>query len=147
MHTGVVLGLSKLKENITIDDGIWNKGYKAEIFILEASVGFPLIDKKSFKIAPYFGIDSTIINGKKEIYLSDAYRLEERYNVEFNNTTFLLGLNFDIKIKPKMLEYYYVTIGYAYYLPNFEKKYDRFNGDIHLLSFGWGRFSRPKKRV
>jgi hypothetical protein len=143
------IGFSKTKDSIQFKDGTWRKDAQVRVFLPEASLGYATIDNRFFKVAPFVGISSTDISPTDY----DKKKYPEYENIELTfTTTYTLGLNLDFKLgsfKKKKSEpsYGFVRVRYAYNKPQFNWKYNGFDGDFHYLTIGVGGFIRGIKRI
>lgn len=146
------IGFSKTLNNWDYGDGVWEEDSQVRVFLPEASVGYTILNNKSFKISPFAGIASTNI-GPTEYDLDEEPGLEN-VNLDFT-ATYNLGVNLDIKLgksKNAMVSngpedsYWFLRLRYSYNSMGFEKKYDGFNGNMHYLTIGLGGIGRAIKR-
>lgn len=145
------IGFNKTKKDVDYSVGVWEKGSSAMVFFPEASLGYKTYENDQYKVSPFLGIGSMAITPpfKKT---EDTPELEE---VELSfTTTYMLGINFDIKLGKKheskydpKTSYGFLRIRYAYGLPQFSKKYNGMTGNMHYITIGIGGMSRGVKRV
>jgi hypothetical protein len=141
-------GFFKTKIDIPYESGVWNRGSKVRIIIPELSAGYIVSNNEDLKIAIFIGIGLSDIMPSE----NDVNKNPDLENAELKfSTTYTLGLNYDIKLGPavKVKEganlverYFIIRIGYEYYFPQFQWKYDGFNGGIQSLTLGFGMFDR-----
>ncbi len=122
------------------------------VYLPEASVGYIILDNKTFKIAPFAGISGTDVAPTQNDL--DKIAGLEKAELKFK-TTYTPGLNLDIKLGPSKTpmvssgqeqSYWFLRLRYAYNAPNFEKKYNGINGSMHYITVGIGGFGRRIKR-
>jgi len=143
------IGFNKTKKDFDYSLGVYEKGSSTMVFLPEASFGYAALDNNKFKIAPFLGIGAMDISppmGKTE----KTPELKE-VSLKFA-TTYLIGLNFDVKLgkkdylfRPKS-SYFFLRIRYGYSIPRFSKKYDEILGNMHYITIGIGGFSKGLKR-
>jgi hypothetical protein len=147
------IGIGKMRDSISIGSTIWEKGSTINIFIPEASIGYVVHDGNHFKIAPYAGIAATLLT-PTEAAIDDH---PEYKNISRSATTYAIGMNVDLKLgKPKSKvhmvsagpedAFWFLRIRYGYGIPQFDKKYENFSGNVHYISVGLGGFGRKLKR-
>lgn len=142
------IGFSRTKDSILFKDGTWRKDAQVRVFLPEASLGYTTIDSRLFKVAPFVGISSTDISPTDY----DKKKYPEYENVELAfTTTYTFGLNLDFKLgkfKKKKPEpsYGFVRVRFAYNKPQFNWKYNGFDGDFYYLTIGVGGLARGNKR-
>jgi len=155
LYAGANMGVSKAKNDFTYDDAVLSNGSKIGIGILEATVGHAFLDKKFLKFVPFVGIASISIARKREDGFANT-KPDPTKRFYIDKVSPLLGINLDFKtFKSKQPETsphgksgIYDTslrLKYAYYFPQFEKKYDAFGGNIHSLTLGISGIFRKKK--
>jgi hypothetical protein len=146
------IGRGQTKDDISYASGTWEKGSEYDVLLPEASVGYLIFENNLWKIAPFIGISSTEI-GPVYFDIVDNPELEKAI-LDFS-TTFTLGLNADIKLgqskvpmfaQKQKQRYWMVRMRYAFNMPQFDDKYDGYNGNLHYLTVGFGRFFRKTKR-
>ena len=147
------IGIGKTRDDMTISSTTWEKDAKANFFIPEASIGYVIHDADRFKIAPYLGIAASLITPtERSIDENPEYK-----NVDVSATTYSCGMNVDLKLGSgsggvKMVSadpeeaFWFVRLRYGYGMPQFEKKYGFFEGNVHYISIGIGGFGRKLKR-
>jgi len=130
--------------------GTWEKGSRTEVFLPEASLGYVAYNDNRFKLSPFAGIGSMDISPPTK----DTEETLELKDVSLGpTTTYVLGINFDIKFGPKntskyrpKTNYVFMRIRYAYCIPRFEKKYNEMSGNMHYITIGFGGVARGLKR-
>lgn len=144
------IGINKTKKDFGYSLGTWEKGSRSTVFLPEASVGYVIYNDNRFKFSPFAGIGAMNIgptsNASEKIPELDEVKLEF-------TTTYMIGVNFDIKFGPKhtpanspKTSYGFIRIRYAYNIPRFENKYDGMTGNMHYITIGFGGMSRGMKR-
>ncbi len=146
------IGLGSTNDSIPFKDGTWRKDAKASTFLPEASIGYTVVENKIIKLVPFLGIASMEISPSQ----SDIKKYPEYENVHLKlTTTYTFGLNLDFKIakakkvinRPNERSYWFLRLRYAYNKPQFEQKYNRFNGDFHYITIGIGALGRQQKEA
>jgi hypothetical protein len=146
------IGFSQTRKDIAYDNGVWEKGSQVRVYLPEASLGYVVFNNRYLKIAPFAGIASMSI-GPTEHDTKEEPDLKKA-NLTFT-TTYAAGLNLDIKpgewkkSKPKYRQnqdYWFVRVRYALTLPQFDWKYDDYNGVMNYITIGVGIFTRKNKR-
>jgi len=144
------IGFNKTKQDFNYSLGSWTKGSRTTVFLPEASLGYVTYNNNRFKISPFAGIGSTDISPPTK----DTEKTPELKEVSLEfTTTYILGINFDIKFGPKhtpdyspKTSYGFMRIRYGYSIPSFEKKYDGMTGNMHYITIGFGGMARGVKR-
>jgi len=140
------IGFSKTRYDIPYKSTTWGKGKQANIFIPEISLGYTVLDNKLVKMSPFAGFSGLGISSVK----NDIEKNSKLEDVERWTTTYVLGLNFDFKIKNVKSRYnngyLYIRLRYSYALPNFDKKYNNYGGNVHFITIGIGQLGRFMKR-
>lgn len=146
------IGFSRTLDSITFNNNsTWRKDSKAQIFLPEASLGYVTLENKKLKLIPFLGISSTDITPIQ----ADIKKIPEYENVGLKfTTTYTVGLNLDFKLgkarrvinRPAEPSYWFLRIRYAYNKPQFDRRYNRFNGAFHYLTIGIGALERRSKR-
>ena len=144
------IGFGKTKKEFDYSLGIWEKGSRTMVFLPEASLGYVAYNDNRFKLSPFAGIGSMDISPP----LNDTKKTPELKEVSLEfTTTYILGINFDIKFGPKntpkyrpKTSYGFMRIRYGYSIPRFEKKYEGMTGNMHYITIGFGGMSRGLKR-
>jgi len=145
------IGFNKTKKDFNYSLGTWEKGSRTLVFLPEASLGYVAYNDNRFKLSPFAGIGamdiSPTIKDKEE-----TPQLKE-VSLEFT-TTYIIGINFDIKFGPKHTPQYrpkasygFIRIRYGYSIPRFETKYDGMTGNMHYITIGFGFMGRGLKKV
>ena len=144
------IGFNKTKKDMDYTMGTFEEGSRTMVFLPEASLGYVVYNDNRFKLSPFAGIGSMDISATS-IDVDEVPELEE-VALEFT-TTYILGINFDIKFGPKKTPKYspkssygFMRIRYAYCMPQFENKYDGMTGNMHYITIGFGGMSRGLKR-
>ena len=143
------IGFNRTKKDFDYSTGIYKKGSSIMVFLPEASLGYAALDNNRFKLAPFVGIGSMDVSPS----LGKTEKIPELKEVSLEfTTTYLAGLNFDVKFgkkgylfRPKS-SYGFLRIRYGYSIPRFSKKYDGIFGDMHYITIGVGGFARGLKR-
>jgi hypothetical protein len=143
-------GINETKRDFVYSKGTWKKGSGATVFLLEASLGYVAYNNNRFKVSPFAGIGSMNI-GPSDKATAETPEIEE-VSLDFT-TTYLVGINFDVKFGPKhrpeynpKTSYLFMRIRYGYSVPTFEKKYDGMTGNMHYVTIGFGSMARGAKR-
>ncbi|MCX6250937.1 MAG: hypothetical protein NTX61_09300 [Bacteroidetes bacterium] len=146
------IGFSKVRTDIPYDNGTWKRNAQVRVYLPEASFGYVVLNIKHLKIAPFAGIGSTDIGPTQ----NDVTKESGLKKVELKfTTTYTMGLTLDLKLgnskksKAKYIpeqSFFFVRVRYAYTLPQFDWKYNGFNGNMHYITIGFGSFSRKIKR-
>jgi len=144
------IGFNKTKKDFDYSLGTWQKGSGTMVFLPEASLGYVAYNDNRFKISPFAGIGSMDISPPTND-TEETPELKE-VSLEFT-TTYIVGINFDIKFGPKHIPHYspktsygFMRIRYGYSIPRFEKKYDGMTGNMHYITIGFGGMERGLKR-
>ena len=144
------IGFNKTKKDFDYSLGTWEKGSRTIVFLPEASLGYVVHNDNRFKLSPFAGIGLMDISPPTKD-IDETPELEE-VKLEFS-TTYVLGINFDIKFGPKHVpdfspkaSYAFIRIRYGYSMPQFENKYDGMTGNMHYITIGFGGIGRGLKR-
>lgn len=144
------IGFNKTKKDFNYSLGTWEKGSRTMVFLPEASLGYVAYNDNRFKLSPFAGIGSMDISPTTKDK-EETPELKE-VSLEFT-TTYIIGINFDIKFGPKhatkyspKTSYGFMRIRYGYSIPRFEKKYDGMTGNMHYITIGFGGMARGLKR-
>ena len=120
------------------------------VFLPEASIGYVTYNDNRFKVSPFAGIGAMDI-GPTLNATEETPGLDE-VELEFT-TTYMVGINFDIKFGAKKTPAYspktsygFMRIRYAYNIPRFDKKYVGMTGNMHYITIGFGGMARGLKR-
>lgn len=145
------IGFSKTKKDVPYNNGIWEKGSQVRVFLPEASLGYVVLDNKIAKITPFAGFSGTAFLATD----NDEEKNPElkKAGLKFTNT-YTAGVNLDIKLgtsKTEMVSfneesYWFLRLRYGYNLPQFQKRYNGYNGAMHYITVGIGGFGRAIKR-
>ncbi|MGI6479631.1 MAG: hypothetical protein ACOX0M_09355 [Salinivirgaceae bacterium] len=141
---------NKTKKDFSYSLGTWEKGSKTTGYLLEASLGYATYNSNRFKLSPFAGIGTMNISPTTK----DIEKTPELKEVSLNfTTTYIAGINFDIKFGPKhtpkyspKTSYWFMRIRYGYTIPRFEKKYHGMSGNMHYITIGLGNMERNVKR-
>jgi hypothetical protein len=144
------IGFNKTKKDFDYSLGTWEKGSRTTVFLPEASLGYVTYNDNRFKLSPFAGIGSMNISPTTK----DTEQTPELEEVSLDfTTTYILGINFDIKFGPKhtpdyspKASYGFIRIRYGYSMPQFDKKYDGMTGNMHYITIGFGGMGRGLKR-
>jgi hypothetical protein len=148
---GYSYGASRTREEIPIKGIVWDNDLRANIHRGNLFVGHGLLNNKTFRMTPFFGIALVSIRShepnKYDFDFEDSILYEK---VRFEKGAYLFGLMLDIKTTRNSNEsdtsYGAIRLKYSYYIPHFEKKYGVFNGNIHCITVGIGGVSRGNKK-
>lgn len=145
------IGFSRTLHDIPFSSGTWLDHSQVRVFLPEASVGLDLLDTKFFKLVPFAGISATDISPTEY----DRGRIAEYDDVGLDFTsTYTYGINLDFKLGSGngMImggpedSYWFVRVRYAYNQPQFNKKYQGYDGNFHYITIGVGGFGRKLVR-
>ena len=144
------IGFNKTKTNHEYSLGTFEKGSRLRVFLPEASLGYVVHNDNRFKLSPFVGIGSMDISPPT----ADKEEIPELKEVSLEFTsTYIMGVNFDIKFGKKdtpaynsKTNYGFMRIRYGYSIPNFEKKYIGVYGNMHYITIGFGVMTRGSKR-
>ena len=144
--------LTRTKDSIVFNSATWHTRAQASLSRAEASIGYVTLERKRLVVTPFIGIGLTSFIPTSE----DKEKIPEYENIGLKHaTTYTLGLTTDIKIGksiPSLVTnqngqtYVFIRLRYAYNMPNLERKYMGFNGNIHALTVGVGLFRREMVR-
>jgi len=144
------IGFNYTKKDFNYSLGTWEKGSGTMVFLPEASLGYVAYNDNRFKLSPFAGIGSMDISPTTND-TEETPELKE-VSLEFT-TTYVLGINFDIKFGPKntpkyspKTSYGFMRIRYGYSMPSFNKKYDDMSGNMHYITIGFGVMARGLQR-
>lgn len=144
------IGFNKTKKDFDYSLGTFEKGSRTMVFLPEASIGYVTYNENRFKVSPFAGIGAMDI-GPTLNATEETPGLDE-VELEFT-TTYMVGINFDIKFGAKKTPAYspktsygFMRIRYAYNIPRFDKKYDGMTGNMHYITIGFGGMARGLKR-
>jgi hypothetical protein len=141
------LGFTTLLRDVESPDRIWLKGADAEVVLWEFSVGYAALETRKIKLVPFTGIGGFNIEPPKEQIDKEPDLGTFRMN---SKTTFTVGANLDIKLG--RCNYPFVTFSgrentrwilrlrYEYAIPHFTPIYPGYNGNMHLITIGFGAF-------
>jgi hypothetical protein len=144
------IGFNKTKKDFDYSLGTFEKGSRTMVFLPEASLGYVTYNDNRFKISPFAGIGAMYIG--PTLNASEETPELEEVELEFT-TTYMVGINFDIKFGAKKTPAYspktsygFMRIRYAYNIPRFDKKYDGMTGNMHYITIGFGGMARGLQR-
>lgn len=144
------IGFAKTKQDLNYSLGVWEKDSRVMVFLPEASLGYVAYNDNRLKFSPFAGIGSMDISPTT----NDTEKIAELKEVSLEfTTTYVLGINFDIKFGPKntpdyipKTNYGFIRVRYAYAMPRFEKFYDGMTGNMHYITIGFGGVTRGLRR-
>jgi len=145
------IGFSRTNDSITTKKASWRPNASARVFIPGITLGYYLIDKKSFKLCPFFGISSSSIG--PALFKADK---KENKNVGFDFTsTLTYGISMEIYLNEERETAsnwisrgrHYFRVSYTFYQPHFEKKYAGYAGNMHSITLGYVMFENPRWRI
>lgn len=145
------IGFSKTKTALPYNYGVWEKGSQVRVFLPEASLGYVVLDNKFTKITPFAGYAGTgFLPTDNDV---DENPDLKRAGLKITNT-FTAGINVDIKLgksKTQMVSYneesyWFLRLRYGYNLPQFQNRYNGYEGAMHYITVGIGGFGRAIKR-
>lgn len=145
------MGSGDLRDSILYESTRWEKDAHMDINIMGASIGYNLYKNPRVKTIPFIGISSTSIHpGANDIKKNPQYK-----NIDLNTTTYSIGLNLEYQpfSGPRFHSGFseepeiFVRLGYCYYLPQFDKRYQGFSGNIHNVTLSIGLNYRKIKRM
>lgn len=144
------IGFNKTKKDFDYSIGTFEKGSRTMVFLPEASIGYVTYNDNRFKVSPFAGIGAMDIG--PTLKATEATPELEEVELEFT-TTYMIGINFDIKLGAKKTPEYrpktsygFIRIRYAYNIPSFDAKYDGMTGNMHYITIGFGGMLRGLKR-
>ncbi len=132
------VGFLKSKKNFEYSLGTYEKGSGMITVLGEASLGYTVYNNDKFKISPSAGIG--IIGIEASTFKTMQTPELEEISIG-TNATYVLGLNFDIKLESfYLLPHLYnsIKIKYGYCMPSFEKEHDGMTGNMHYITVGYG---------
>jgi len=145
------IGFSKTKTGVPYNTGVWEKDSQVRLYLPEASLGYVIVDNKIAKLTPFAGYAGTAFlpTDNDQEKNSDL----KKAGLQFTNT-FTAGMNVDIKLgrsKTEMVfyneeSYWFLRLRYGYNLPQFQKRYNGYDGAMHYITVGIGGFGRAIKR-
>ncbi len=140
------IGFNKSKTDVDYSLGTFEKDSRTMVFLPETSLGYAVLDNNRFKISPFAGIGAMDI-GPTTAATEKIPELSEAA-LEFT-TTYMAGINLDIKFGKKKTPAYspkagygFMRIRYAYNMPQFERNYPGITGNMHYITIGFGAFAR-----
>ena len=145
------IGFSKTKTDVPYNNGLWEKGKQARVYLPEASLGYVVLDNKIVKLTPFAGFAGTAFLPTE----NDIQENKELKKAGLNFTnTYIAGINLDIKLgasKSSMVSYnevgyWFLRLRYGYSQPQFQKRYNSYNGAMHYITIGIGGFGRSITR-
>lgn len=143
------IGSNKTNKDINYSVGTFEKGSRLSMIIAEASLGYVVYNDDRFKLSPFGGIGYIGLSPSAD----DVKKIPQLEEIEYNNSTYILGVNCDIKFGRKNVPKYnpkatysFIRIRYAYCFPNFEKKYVGMTGNMHYITVGYGLGGKGLKR-
>lgn len=145
------IGFSRTKDSLHFPAGIWKKGAQARIYLPEASLSYPLLESRRFKLSPFAGIASCSFapteNDRNKNLVNDDVELKFTTAYTFGlNVDWKLGKSYSGLVAANEDAYWFLRIRYAFNSPQFKNKYTGFNGNLHAVTIGIGGFGRPVKR-
>lgn len=145
------IGFNSTKKDVDYSLGTWEEGSRSMVVFPEASLGYVVYNDNKFKISPFAGIAGMDIS-PISVDIDKTPELKE-VSLEFT-TTYLAGINFDLKFGPKNIpafnpkaSYAFMRLRYAYGATSFEKKYVGMAGNMHYITIGLGVMARGLKRT
>jgi hypothetical protein len=147
MYMREYIGFSSTKDSLHFEGANWRKNAKASITLMEASLGYAIINNRFLKMSPFAGLSYTDISPTEK----DKNKYPEYENIGLKySLTYTLGFNADFKLQFMQRSddpsYTFVRLRYAYNKPQFTKRYPGFDGNYHYLTIGVGAFIRNTKR-
>jgi len=143
------IGFNSTKKDFYYSKGIWGRGSQMRVFLPEASLGYAVINSNRCQLLPFAGIAGMEISPPSH-YTDKEPELDE-VSLHFT-TTWVLGLNFDLKLGRKppawnpSTSYGFIRFRYSFCLPQFAGKYKGVSGCMHYLTVGIGVLARGTKR-
>ena len=113
------------------------------VFLPEASLGYVAYNDNRFKLSPFAGIGSMDISPPTKD-TEETPELKE-VSLEFT-TTYIIGINFDIKFGPKHTPKYSPKTSYGFMRIRYGYSIPEFDGNMHYITIGFGGMARGLKR-
>jgi hypothetical protein len=137
---------TRTKDTVAFEQGVWKKDTRADVYGLDASLGYALLKVRFASLSPFAGIGMTRISPvDEEVKKTPAY-LDTGLDPALTHTA---GLNLDLmfgRVPNRMAAYYYypmlntwfIRLRYTYRRPLFEREHSGFEGGQHSLTLGIG---------
>lgn len=139
---------SKTRNDITMNRITWPAGTMGNFFTADFSAQYPLYKSRAIKLMPFVGVGAVGIGPVEKV--KKDYPEMENFK-ELSAFSYLAGMDFRFNFWDKEVNLahdggLYLNLRYSYYFPNYSKKHDFLNGNLHLITLGIGGFGRPMKR-
>ncbi|PLX21419.1 MAG: hypothetical protein C0599_08045 [Salinivirgaceae bacterium] len=143
------IGAMKNRIDVPLQDEdleLWEKGESASYTNMGLSLGYVILENKTFRITPHIGSSVLVLSPSKEEYeplLKDV--------LPDITPTFMIGINYDIRIAKSNITMlstgeetanWFIRLGYMYSKPQFSSQYKSLNGATHSLTIAFGGFGR-----
>jgi len=90
LYLNATLASDKVKNNF-LADNYWSSGQRADVAIIDISMGQALINNQNIKFSPFFGLGIT--------EFTSTTQTEPKTDLRFVDYNYLFGLNLDVKLK------------------------------------------------
>jgi hypothetical protein len=149
----IIIGISKLKKDITQNEIVWESGKQANIGILELPFGYNLLKNNKNRLLPYAGL--TLADAGPVVTDTDKNENLRKAALKMR-TGYQVGISFDLNLG-KQKSYgvfydnnevikYYLRLKYNYNTINFEKNQPGLKGGFHGLTLAISMYGRSIKR-
>lgn len=139
---------AKTRNDLIVNNLTWPENTTGNFFTADFAFQYPVYKSNAIKLMPFVGFGAVgvgpVENVKKEYPELENFK-------ELSTFSYLAGVDLRFNFWDKEVALskdggLYLSFRYSYYFPNYSKKYDFMAGNLHLISLGIGRLSRPIKR-
>lgn len=139
---------TKTKQEITKNNTSWPTDVRGYLAGADLALHYPLYQSRDFRLMPFIGIGGMGI-GPTDTEIDKQPDLKNMK--EFSTFNYLAGLELQLNSWDQEVDLtstggLYLGIRYTYYMPNYKRKYDALEGNMHMITISIGGFGRPMKR-
>ena len=139
---------AKTKREVIHRDIIWPTDVGGYLVGADLSLQYPLYQSRDLKLMPFVGIGGMGI-GPTDAEIKNHPELDDFR--ELSTLNYLVGLELKLNSWNREVDLSrsggsYLGIRYSYYMPNYNRKHELLEGNMHMITLSFGGFGRPVKR-
>lgn len=139
---------TKTKREVINKEIIWPVNVKGYLVGADLTLQYPVYQRRDIKFSPFIGIGGMGM-GPTDTEIKNHPELGDFD--ELSALNYLIGLDLKLNTWSKMTDlsrYGGTCLGlrYTFYMPNYNRKHDLLEGNMHMITLSFGSFGRPAKR-
>jgi hypothetical protein len=139
---------TKTKREVVNKEVVWPVNVKGYLVGADLTLQYPVYQRRDIKFSPFIGIGGMGM-GPTDTEIKNHPELGDFD--ELSALNYLIGLDLKLNTWNKTTDLSrnggtYLGLRYTFYMPNYSKKQDLLEGNMHMITLSFGGFGRPVKR-